>query len=142
MIVASAWILMLNGAVGYQLIDDGTFLSVALIIISAACFLIGVGYVALDVGLDWSGYWNDITTQRDPNRSYGLYTLYFLLPLLFLVIYFVLETIVVFGILGEKKPMGMCSLLIYTADGSLTNRHQFSYSRLLFSSQSDRYSTL
>ena len=106
MIVATAWILMLNGAVGYQIIDDGTFLSTALILASAACFLVGVGYVALDVGFDWSGYWQTPGVQNDPNRTYGLYTLYFLLPLLFLVIYFVLETIVVFGILGEKKPMG------------------------------------
>ena len=96
---------MLNGAVGYQLIDDGTFLSTALILISAGCFLIGTGYVALDVGFDWSGYWAVSTVQGPPNRTYGLYTLYFLLPLVFLFVYFVLETIVVFGILKEKKPM-------------------------------------
>ena len=96
---------MLNGAVGYQIIDDGTPLSIALILISAACFLIGVGYVALDTGLGWSGYWNVPSVQLEDNRTYGLYTLYFLAPLVFLFIYFVLESVVVFGILHEKKPM-------------------------------------
>ena len=30
-IVATLWILMMNGAVGYQLVDDGTLLSLSLI---------------------------------------------------------------------------------------------------------------
>lgn len=106
---------MLNGAVGYQLIDDGTFLSMALILTSAACFLIGVGYVALDVGLDWSDYWSGDIVQMAPNRTYGLYTLYFLLPLVFIFVYFVLETVVVFGILGEKKPMSKWFLVVTLA---------------------------
>lgn len=99
---------IINGAVGMELIDDGTIFSIILILASAACFIVGVGYVALDTGLNWSGYWETPIVQAAPNRSYALYTLYLLVPLLFLSIYFVVEAVVVVGILGEKKPMSEC----------------------------------
>ena len=97
---------VINGAVGMELIDDGTLLSIILVLASAACFIIGVGYVALDVGFDWSGYWQNTVIQDPPaNRTYAIYTLYFLIPLVFLFLYFVVESVVVVGILKEKKPM-------------------------------------
>lgn len=99
---------MLNGAVGYQLLDDGTPFSIGLILISAAALFIGVGYIALDTGFDWTGFWRS-STQGPDNRDYALYTLYQLVPLLFLFIFFVLESLLVLRILGEKKPMRTCS---------------------------------
>lgn len=99
---------MLNGAVGYQLIDDGTAFSMGLLVFSAAMLFIGSGYIALDIGYNWSGFWQVPMVQQDPNRSYGLYTLYFLAPAVFLFIYGVLETILVLKVLGEVKPMRMC----------------------------------
>ena len=104
-IIATTWILMLNGAVGYQLIDDGTALSTLLMLISSALLFIGTGYIALDTGYNWSGYWATNQVQFAPNRSYALYTLYFLVPLVFLFIYFVLEAVLVVTVLGEFKPM-------------------------------------
>lgn len=95
---------MMNGAVGYQALDDGTPLSLGLIFGSAAVLFIGTGYIALDTGYSWSGYWDSTLTA--PNRSYSLYTLYQLVPLVFLVIYFILETYLVLRVLGEKRPMG------------------------------------
>ncbi len=50
MIVAALWILMLNAVVGYQLLDDGTPLSIGLMTASAAALFIGTGYIALDTG--------------------------------------------------------------------------------------------
>ncbi len=94
---------MLNGIVGYQLLDDGTATSLGLIMLSAAILFIGTGYIALDTGFSFTGYWD--STLVDPNRSYSLYTLYQLAPLVFLVIFFLLETILVLRVLGEKKPM-------------------------------------
>lgn len=94
---------MLNGIVGYQLLDDGTPTSLALILTSAAALFIGTGYIALDHAFSWTGFWDD--TLSSPNRSYSLYTLYFLVPLIFLVVFFFLETILVLRILGEKRPM-------------------------------------
>lgn len=104
-IVATLWILMMNGAVGYQLLDDGTFLSIGLIFGSAAALFVGTGYIALDTGFSWTGYWDDTLVM--PNKSYSLYTLYQLVPLVFLVIYFLLETVLVLRVLGEIRPMRM-----------------------------------
>jgi len=94
---------MMNGAVGYQVLDDGTILSLGLIFGSAAALFVGTGYIALDTGFSWTGYWD--STLVAPNRSYSLYTLYQLVPLVFLVIYFLLETYLVLRVLGEKRPM-------------------------------------
>lgn len=94
---------MLNGAVGYQLLDDGTAVSIGLLLISSLLIFIGTGYIALDTGFSWTGYWDD--TLNQPNRAYALYTLYQLVPLVFIVIFFLLEAFLVLRILGERKPM-------------------------------------
>lgn len=98
---------MLNGVVGYQLLDDGTAVSIGLILVSAAMIFIGVGYIALDTGFRWTGFWNSTLTGN--NRSYALYTLYQLVPLVFLAVFFLLEAFLVLRILGERKPMSKCS---------------------------------
>ncbi|KAF1970176.1 hypothetical protein BU23DRAFT_570975 [Bimuria novae-zelandiae CBS 107.79] len=103
-IVATAWILMLNGLVGYQLLDDGTPMSVGLILISAAVLFVGTGYIALDHAFNWTGYFSDAEVLQN-NRSYSLYTLYQLVPLVFLFVFFCLETFLVVRVLGERKPM-------------------------------------
>lgn len=102
-IVATTWVLMLNGLVGYQLLDDGTPISVGLLLISAVIVFVGTGYIALDTGFSWTGYWDD--TLPLPNQAYALYTLYQLAPLVFLVVFFCLESYLVLRILGERKPM-------------------------------------
>lgn len=103
LIIATTWILMMNAIIGYQLIDDGTALSIGLVTISAAVLFIGTGYIALDTGLQWTKYWN--SSYELPNRNIALYVLYQLIPLIFLVAFFVLETILVLRILGELRPM-------------------------------------
>ncbi|KAF2861169.1 hypothetical protein K470DRAFT_281652 [Piedraia hortae CBS 480.64] len=102
-IVSTAWILMINALVGYQLLDDGTPLSIGLTFGSAAAFFIATGYIALDTGFDFTHTWNDSLTGQ--NRHYSLYTLYLLLPLVFLVLFFLLEAVLVLKVLGEKRPM-------------------------------------
>ncbi|KAH7412183.1 chitin synthase III catalytic subunit [Phaeosphaeria sp. MPI-PUGE-AT-0046c] len=102
-ITATSWILMLNGAVGYQLLDDGTAVSIGLLLLSSLLIFIGTGYIALDTGFSWTGYWDD--TLNTPNQAYALYTLYQLVPLVFIVIFFLLEAFLVLRILGERKPM-------------------------------------
>ena len=118
-IIATTWVLMLNGAVGYQLIDDGTPLSMIIIAVSSAILFIGTGYIALDTGYGWSGYWNAPVVQNNPgpNQQHALYTLYFLVPLVFLFIFFVLETILVITVLGEVKPMSKsCSMILQSRE--------------------------
>ncbi|KAH9908048.1 chitin synthase III catalytic subunit [Xylariomycetidae sp. FL2044] len=103
MIIATTWILMLNAVVGYQIIDDGTPLSLGLMVASAAALLIGTGYITLDTGYHWTGKWD--SSYDAPYRQIPLYVLYQLVPLIFLVAFFVLEAILVLRILGEIQPM-------------------------------------
>ena len=102
-IVATLWIVLLNGVVGYQIIDDGTPVSLGLLIFSALALFVGTGYIALDTGFSWTGHFD--RSQADPNRNIGLYVLYQLLPLVCLAGFFLLETVLVLRVLGEKKPM-------------------------------------
>ncbi len=103
LIIATLWILMLNAAVGFQLLDDGTPLSVGLMAGSAAALFIGTGYITLDTGFQWTGHFDK--SLGGNNRNIGLYVLYQLAPLVFLFVFFVLETILVIRVLGERKPM-------------------------------------
>jgi hypothetical protein len=83
--------------------DDGTPLSLGLLLGSALIFLIGVGYIALDTGFSFTGYWN--SSYESPNRNIALYVLYLLIPLLWIVLFFALETVLVLRVLGETRPM-------------------------------------
>jgi hypothetical protein len=102
---------MLNAVVGYQLVDDGTPLSLGLMIGSAAALFIGTGYITLDTGYSWSGHFDSSLTGQ--NHNIGLYVLYQLAPLVFLFAFFVLETVLVIRVLGERKP------IIYLAAAAL-----------------------
>lgn len=102
-ITADSWLLLMNGAVGYQLLDDGTLLSVMLIFGSAAALFIGTGYIALDTGFSWTHHFDG--SLESPNLSYALYTLYLLVPLVFLVVFFILESVLILRVLGEVRPM-------------------------------------
>lgn len=94
---------MLNALVGYQLLDDGTPISLGLLVGSAAVIFVGTGYIALDTGYSWTGHFDSSYTGN--NKNIGLYVLYQLAPLIFLFGFFVLETVLVIRILGERKPM-------------------------------------
>jgi hypothetical protein len=107
-VVATAWVLLLNAIVGFQIMEDGTPVSMALIIGSSLAFIVGVGYIALDTAFSWTGYWDD--TLSNPNRAYALYSLYLLAPLVFIVLYFVAEAFLVVVVLGERRPLGTFTL--------------------------------
>lgn len=98
------WVLFLNGLVGYQLLDDGTPISLGLILLSAIAFFVGTGYIALDTAFSYTDTFVNSLDGPD-NRNIGLYVLYQLFPLICLVGFFVLETVLVLRVLGEKKPM-------------------------------------
>ena len=108
-ILATFWVLLLNAAVGYQFLEDGTPLSLGLIGGSAILLFIGTGFIALDTGFRWTGHFDESLVP--PNKNIGLYILYQLLPLLFIALFFILEAFLVLGILGEKRPMRRCSAL-------------------------------
>lgn len=104
-ITATTWILFLNAVVGFQLLDDGTPISIGLLLISGVILFIGTGYIALDTGFSWTGYFD--SSLEGENRNIGLYVLYLLFPLICVVGFFALEALLVLRILGELRPMGM-----------------------------------
>ena len=96
--------LLLNGIVGYQLLDDGTPISLGLILLSAVALFVGTGYIALDTAYSWTSRFVSSLDAPD-NRNIGLYVLYQLMPLVFLFGFFCLEGVLVLKVLGERKPM-------------------------------------
>jgi hypothetical protein len=113
-IAATLWVLLMNGVVGYQFLDDGTPLSLGLLLLTGGALFIGTGYIALDTGFSWTGKFDRSLTN--PNRNIGLYVLYLLFPLVCLVGFIVLETYLVLKVLGEMRPM---SLFYLSAPGLL-----------------------
>lgn len=107
-ITATFWILLLNAVVGFQLLDDGTPISIGLLLLSATALFVGTGYIALDTGFSWTDYFD--SSRVDLNRNTGLYVLYQLMPLVFLAGFLVLESILVLRVLGERKPMRKMNL--------------------------------
>ena len=95
--------MLLNGVVGYQLLDDGTVISLGAILISAIALFVGTGYIALDTAFSWTGHF--APSLVSPNYNLGLYILYQLVPLVFLFLFFLLESYLVLRVLGERKPM-------------------------------------
>lgn len=91
--------------VGFQFIDDGTVRSIGAILLTAIALFVGTGYIALDTVYSWTGRFADSSTNADDNPNIGLYVLYLLLPLVLLFLFFVLETILVLRVLGERRPM-------------------------------------
>ena len=102
-IVATLWVLLLNALVGFQLLDDGTAVSMLLIGGSAAAIFVGTGYIALDTAFSWTGFWD--SSHGGAHSHKALYTLYQVVPLVFLFLFFVFESILVLRVLGERKPM-------------------------------------
>lgn len=120
MIIATTWILMLNAVVGYQIVDDGTPLSLALLVISALILFGGTLYITLATGFQWNTVWE--SSWNPPNRHIALYVLYQLVPLIFLVAFYVLEAILVLRILGERRPMiYLTAALLLFAIGQIFN---------------------
>ena len=105
-IVATLWVLLLNGIVGFQVLDDGTPVSLGLILLSGIAFFVGTGYIVLDTAFSYTHTFVPSLSGPD-NRNIALYVLYQLWPLICLAGFFILETILVLRVLGEKKPMRM-----------------------------------
>lgn len=109
-ITATAWVLMLNAVVGYQLLDDGTLLSLGLVGMSFLAFFVGTTYVAVDTGFNYTG-----TFTKDPDsiKNYALYVLYLLFPLIMIAAYVILESVLVIKVLGEKIPMSKYQFVVW-----------------------------
>ena len=102
-ITATFWVLLLNAIVGYQLLDDGTALSILLVGGSMVAVFLGTGYIAMDTAREWTDTF--VTLESEGYRNYALYILYLLFPIISVAAYFTLESVLVLRVLGEKRPM-------------------------------------
>jgi hypothetical protein len=87
-------------------------MSMGLLIVSALALFIATGYIALDTGFSWTGHFD--SSLHPPNRNIALYVLYQLAPLVYLFVFFVLESIIVLRNLSETKPMSQLFLISAT----------------------------
>lgn len=89
---------MLNGAVGYQLVEDGSPLSFFSILLSGAAITAGVSIIALDAASSVRLLGGSLSSGTD---SIALFVVYLLLPIVFTLIYVILQTVLVAKNLGE-----------------------------------------
>lgn len=101
-ITATFWVLLLNAIVGYQILDDGTLLSIGLVAGSGFVVFLGTGYISLDTALGWT---DQFVTDGPELKNIALYVLYLIFPLVAAAIYFILEFYLVWFMLGEKRPI-------------------------------------
>ncbi|KAI5293196.1 hypothetical protein KEM52_005758 [Ascosphaera acerosa] len=99
---AASLLLLVNGITSLQLRLDGD--AVALFCIGGATFLLacGTGYIALDAAFSWTGTFTAL--PEDGYRSYALFAVYQLFPLLCIVCYAMIEGFICLHVLGEKVP--------------------------------------
>ncbi|CAG8618132.1 12094_t:CDS:2 [Ambispora gerdemannii] len=103
LISALSWILVMNAIVGFQFVEDGSLISLGGILLGGILIFVGVGYIALDTAFNISGHFASPPTLK----NVALYITYIIFPLVAVVAYVVLETILVIAHLGDKKPLGM-----------------------------------
>ncbi|KAK7203022.1 chitin synthase III catalytic subunit [Myxozyma melibiosi] len=108
---ATAWLLVVNAIVAYQILPDGGFLSVSLTFLSGLAFFIGVGYIALDSAFNWTNTFDSAPSRPELMRNYALYTTYLLWPILAISLYLILQFNLVVRVLRERKPL----LLLFPA---------------------------
>ena len=108
--VAFFWMLLLFSIVGFQLIDDGTPVSLSLILSSAVVLFTATLYISIDTGFVLSEYFEN---DRLSNRSLGLYILYLGLPLLCVVGYAISQGILIMKVLGERKFLCKCDHFLW-----------------------------
>lgn len=99
---ASIIALFLNGFVGYQLLEDGTSLSMLGIIGSSLLYGIATAYLAADASYQI----NFKVTTNDP-VNIPLYIIYFIVPLACLVLYVIAMVSLVFKYLQSRRQLGL-----------------------------------
>jgi len=102
-VVGTAWTLLMNAVVGFQIVEDGTIASLGGIVISSLILTVGTGYIAFDTGFSFTNYFKG--SLDGDNQNYWLYTLYLLVPLICIVLFYVLELFLVLRVLAEIRPL-------------------------------------
>lgn len=108
--VATFWTLLLNGIVGFQLIEDGTLLSTLSVFGSGGIVTIITAVFGADAGLGLTS----LFVPEDPSnpKSLAMWILYFIVPAACLGGYLILQTIMVLRLLGTRRPLIMLLLAL------------------------------
>ena len=97
------WSLLANGIIATQIVEDGTLSSLIPVGILSILIFAGTLYVSLDVGFNFT-----TALQSNPPQdlhSIPLFVLTSIWPAACFVIYFILMTYIVLGVLREIRPM-------------------------------------
>ncbi|THU87545.1 hypothetical protein K435DRAFT_341398 [Dendrothele bispora CBS 962.96] len=107
-VAAWFWMLLANGMVATQFVDDGSWASLMPFSIFSAAIFAGTTYISLDVALHITDTLGP-PDRTDPNsirdlKSIPLFVLTSIWPLVAALLYFGLITYIVLRILNERKP--------------------------------------
>ncbi|KAJ2091565.1 hypothetical protein IW140_000984 [Coemansia sp. RSA 1813] len=103
LVVAFFCILILFGSVGFQFMADGSFASILTFVGVGIVIFITMGFIAVDTAFGVSSGLQPKPSQ--PFLSYGLFTIYLVFPLVAIVIFMVMQTIIVVKFLAVRRPL-------------------------------------
>jgi hypothetical protein len=69
-IVTTFWFLLFNSFVGHQVLDDSTPTSISFLAVPGLALFIGTGYIALDTGYSWTGYFDSSLGAKIETSGY------------------------------------------------------------------------
>ncbi|KAJ1799632.1 hypothetical protein LPJ59_001695 [Coemansia sp. RSA 2399] len=90
-------------AVGFQFMADGSFASILTFVGVGVVIFITMGFIAVDTAFGVSSGLQP--KPSEPFLSYGLFTIYLVFPLLAIVIFMVMQTIIVVKFLAVRRPL-------------------------------------
>lgn len=90
--------LMIAGFVGFQLYEDGTFLSVWLLRICSATMFAITFIISILTFQGWAGL--------GPDNTVGLFVVLYIFSAIFLAVYIVMQILLVVGTLQDRWPLG------------------------------------
>ncbi|KAI0703333.1 chitin synthase III catalytic subunit [Earliella scabrosa] len=103
-VAATFWALLGNAIVSTQVVEDGTISSLLPFDFFAAAFFAATTYIALDVGFSFTGTFGP-SNPPEALHSIPLFVLTSIWPGAAAIIYFIIMTYVVLGMLNELRPM-------------------------------------
>ncbi|WWD20566.1 hypothetical protein CI109_105042 [Kwoniella shandongensis] len=98
------WLLLGNGLIATQVVEDGTFSALVPLVIGSVLFFIATLYVSLDTSLHWTESFVLVGSDVGTLKATALFVLTLIWPAVAAVLYLVIMLYVVLGMLKEVKP--------------------------------------
>ncbi|THU84687.1 hypothetical protein K435DRAFT_687056 [Dendrothele bispora CBS 962.96] len=104
LVAALFWMLLANALIATQVLEDGTMSSLMPYFIFTVAFFVVTTYISLDVGL---GFTSTLGPSSDPSTLHNIPLFIFtsIWPAVAALLYFVLMTYIVVGVLKETRPL-------------------------------------